>query len=356
MDSLGKAYIRTAPSTVDIPKMNANQLKTMLGIVDTDPTGIRNLGTPFGTFQSGTGWVQDNIAEFQKRGPGVRPLPNTTSAAKGVGRVGKRWFFNVYENSPGFRLLRKMGINASTQEERILRDAAKRNLTPKKAVEELRSKSTGRAGKYAYPSRPGMGGDLVRHNEYKIRGKSAKDITVTRKNRGTGNVPKVKPQDVAPDISKPGGPKTVPLEDDGWFRRLKSAGAESVGKVFKKGLATLPIVAGIDDASVAIQDLKEGDFVGFGLHAGDAIIDTFIGPFSLLATVPVNAATGAESRGVVSALAAIVGVEESTATKSAAEQLMSGDFQFGGGEITDNQRDKAKPVVNVSGIGGGMMV
>ena len=355
MDDLGKAYIRTAPSSVDVSRMNANQLKTMLGIVDTDPTGIRNLGTPFGTFHKGTGWVQDNVAEFQKRGPGYRPLPATTSGAKGVGRLGRRWFFNVYENSPGFKLLRKAGINVSTQEERVLRAAAKEGLGPQKAVEKLRSDTTGRAGKYAYASTPGMGGDLVRHNESELFKKSAKDIHTTRKNRGTGNTPKVKTKDLIPDITT-GKPNTVPLADDGWFKTLKTSGADFMGKTFKKGLATLPVVAGIDDASVAIQDLKEGDFVGFGLHAGDAAIDTFIGPLSLLVTVPVNAATGAESRGVVSALAALIGIEESVATNSLAEQIFAGEFQFGGGSVPKEAPSELKQVTATYGGSGGMIV
>lgn len=296
LQKFGKDYIGTSPSGMIVPKrLNANQLKTKLGIVDFDPKGTKSLGD--------MQWIKGYGNELAQQMPN-RTFPKASKAAKGVMAVGKRAFTNVYENSPGFNVLRKLGYG-STQEERILREADRLGLTGRKAADYLTDQSTGRLGRYAYGTKPGMGGDLVQTGSGRA--------PTTHARRGTGNAVKTAADDVLKDVM---------AEADTTTKVGKFSGAtEFLGKGMKGVTKTLPIVAGIDDASVVVQDIAEGDLTGALLHTGDAIIDTFIGPFSLLATVPTASSTGAKPRGVVSSAAAWLGIEESKDTDSLIDKI-----------------------------------
>lgn len=360
LDDIGEAYIETAvPSDKPIKKMSTLELKTKLGIVDTDPKGIRNLGTPLGLFERApgarpSGYVFQYGNEFGKRTPSSGLFRHTRETVKGLGRMTGRAFTNVFENSPGFRLLERMGISPPTQELRSLRAAAEEGLTGQKAVQKLQSDTTGRAGKYAYATDPGKGGDLVRQNMDKTFKTGSQEILTTHATRGTGNTPKVTIEDVRPDVIKD---SKVPTYEKGnpTLSKAKQSSADILGKSTKRTLQALPVIGGLDDASVVVQDVLEGDVTGAILHTGDAIVDTFIGPFSLIATIPTNSATGADSRGLFSAGAAWLGIEESTASTSAIEKLVSGDWTFGGGEVLD-EPSNVKQTVATYGGSGGMMI
>ena len=296
LKKFGKDHILTPPPGMTVPRrLNANQLKNKLGIVDYDPKGLRALGD--------MQWIKGYGDTLAQQTPN-RTFPKASKAAKGVMAVGKRAFTNVYENSPGFNVLRKLGFG-STQEERILREADRLGLKGAKAAEYLADQSTGRLGRYAYGTKPGMGGDLIQYG--------TGQAPTTHGARGTGNIIKTAADDVLKDVM---------AEADTTTKVGKFSGTSKVlGKGLKSVTKTLPIVAGIDDASVVVQDIAEGDVTGALLHTGDAIIDTFIGPFSLLATVPTASATGAKPRGVVSSAAAWLGIEESKDTDSLIDKI-----------------------------------
>lgn len=89
--------------------------------------------------------------------------------------------------------------------------------------------------------------------------------------------------------------------------------SKSIGKKFMKGAFTaLPIVAGLDDASVVLEDISEGDVAGAAMHSADAVIDFFFAPISVPIALGIQyGVTGKENRGLVSGLLSIADIGES---------------------------------------------
>lgn len=283
LDSRGHGYWLTGDITKSADEMTTLDFKTKMGILDIDPDGGYRAGRP----------------DIKMRSTYVDAMYGKTPHGV-AGRAARRLSTAYFETTPWGRILRKAGISFSGEQElAALKQADAKGLKGQKAIDFVSETTAARFGTHYYPDNIKTGGELV-------TGKTgtAPQSTKTPKTDVTkvpsADAPKVPTTDVAPGskISK-------------YFGK----GTKFIGK-------SLPVVAGLDDASVVLQDIKEGDVTGAVLHSGDAAIDFFLGPVSLLVTVPTNYWKDDDSpevRGFFSTIAHWVGIEEEVKTSSAIE-------------------------------------
>lgn len=95
------------------------------------------------------------------------------------------------------------------------------------------------------------------------------------------------------------------------------------GGAFGGAGRTLPIIAGADDLTVVTKDVQEGDWTGFGLHLGDAILGSFFGLYSEIPGLAIEHKTGRRNRGLFSGALGYLGIEEETESTSAIEDIIT---------------------------------
>lgn len=291
MEAKGLSYVTRDVPAVEVAKQSKLQLKTSMGLMDHDPSGgIRRLRPDlrFNGFLTALTKEPTLLIDYEDK----------TKSFKGIRNVVRNTLEDSLERGPWMPILRRLGF--ADPETRLLRKIKTEfpGLTPLQYRDKLTNMSDGRFGTFTYTTKPGQGGDIIRGNTDKFLTSDAR--------RGKGDLNRVKGTDLDIDFEK-GKIKDVPVNSGvtGLSENKK------LGKFLGLTGKTLPVVAGVHDAFIVADDIKQGDWLGALMHGGDFAIDTITGPLSLLATIPVAAMTGEEPQGFVSALGALVGITES---------------------------------------------